>query len=62
VEKIKYDNIKQEAERLGVRISWLYQQVRKKGEDRFPHVKAGKYLRFVPEWSDAHLKKQSERQ
>ena len=32
---------------LKVPRSWIYQHVRKAGPDRLPHVKLGKYLRFV---------------
>jgi excisionase family DNA binding protein len=32
---------------LKVPKSWIYQHVRKSGSDRLPHVKLGKYLRFV---------------
>ncbi len=53
---ITYQNARETSERLGVPITWVYLHVRKKGEDRIPHRKAGKYLRFVPEGVDRWLK------
>jgi len=34
------------AETLSVPISWIYSRTRIKGEDRIPHIRAGKYVRF----------------
>lgn len=31
---------------LRVPPSWVYERVRKRGKDRMPHLKVGKYLRF----------------
>ena len=31
---------------LKVPISWVYERTRRRGRDRIPHVKLGKYLRF----------------
>jgi hypothetical protein len=55
-----YLTAEQEAERLGVPLSWIYTRVRKKGEERLPHFKAGKYLRFLPEITDAWLENRSD--
>jgi excisionase family DNA binding protein len=34
------------AEFLRVPPSWVYERTRRRGTDRLPHVKVGKYLRF----------------
>ena len=31
---------------LHVPVSWVYERTRRRGRDRIPHVKLGKYLRF----------------
>jgi len=31
---------------LRVSPSWVYERVRKRGRDKLPHLKIGKYLRF----------------
>ena len=33
---------------LKVPVSWVYERSRRRGRDRIPHVKLGKYLRFSP--------------
>lgn len=42
------------AQLLHVPISWVYERTRRRGVDRMPHFKLGKYLRFsreeVLEW------------
>jgi excisionase family DNA binding protein len=42
------------AEMLRVPVSWVYEHVRCDGEDRLPHFKLGKYVRFhasaIREW------------
>jgi excisionase family DNA binding protein len=38
--------VKEVAGMLNVPVSWIYERTRKKGQDRLPHVKLGKYLRF----------------
>jgi excisionase family DNA binding protein len=39
---------------LKVPISWIYERTRRRGIERLPHVKLGKYLRFsmpeIKEW------------
>jgi len=46
------------ADLLRVPKSWIYQRTRRRGIDRLPHVKLGKYLRFrIPEvhkWLDQY--------
>jgi excisionase family DNA binding protein len=41
---------------LRVSSSWVYERVRKRGRDKMPHLKIGKYLRFrlneVRTWID----------
>jgi len=34
------------AELLRVPTSWVYERTRRRGMDRLPHIKIGKYLRF----------------
>jgi len=31
---------------LHVPISWVYERTRRRGKERIPHIKLGKYLRF----------------
>lgn len=31
---------------LRVPISWVYERTRRRGNERLPHIKMGKYLRF----------------
>jgi excisionase family DNA binding protein len=31
---------------LKVPVSWVYERTRRRGRDRIPHFKLGKYLRF----------------
>ena len=33
---------------LHVPISWVYERTRRRGKERIPHIKLGKYLRFEP--------------
>ena len=41
---------------LKVPKSWVYDRTRKRGRDRLPHIKLGKYLRFeegaIREWME----------
>ena len=45
------------ASALKVPDSWVYERTRRSGNDRIPHIKLGKYLRFrwavVREWLDS---------
>ena len=45
------------AELLRVPVSWVYERTRRRGIERLPHLKIGKYLRFCREdilgWIDA---------
>ena len=34
------------AELLKVPVSWVYERTRRRGAERLPHLKIGKYLRF----------------
>jgi len=38
--------VREVAEFLRVPASWVYERTRRRGRDRLPHVKIGKYLRF----------------
>ncbi|HXZ32580.1 MAG TPA: helix-turn-helix domain-containing protein [Terriglobales bacterium] len=33
---------------LKVPVSWVYERTRRRGIDKLPHVRLGKYLRFDP--------------
>jgi predicted DNA-binding transcriptional regulator AlpA len=41
---------------LHVPVSWVYERTRRRGKERIPHRKLGKYLRFeraeVRAWAD----------
>ncbi len=45
------------AEALKVPVSWIYERSRRRGAERIPHIKLGKYLRFesdaVQKWISA---------
>lgn len=34
------------ARSLNVPVSWVYERTRRRGRERIPHIKLGKYLRF----------------
>lgn len=53
-------DVKAAAELLNVPESWIYQHVRARAEERLPHFKLGKYIRFsakaLTQWLEArHL-------
>jgi excisionase family DNA binding protein len=37
------------AETLKVPVSWVYERTRRRGAEKMPHIKLGKYLRFERE-------------
>ena len=39
-------NVADTARVLNVPVSWVYERTRRRGRDRIPHIKLGKYLRF----------------
>lgn len=47
-------DVAETARMLRVPISWVYDRTRRRGKERIPHLKLGKYLRFettaVREW------------
>lgn len=47
-------SISEVARALNVPVSWVYGRTRRRGKERIPHIKLGKYLRFentqVQEW------------
>ena len=55
---LNYDlmTISEIAQVLHVPNSWVYQRTRRRGKERIPHIKLGKYLRFelaiVRTWLD----------
>lgn len=50
-------DVAETARLLHVPVSWVYDRTRRRGRDRIPHIKLGKYLRFeitsVREWLNA---------
>ena len=54
----KYNNAAEEAERLGVKISWIWEKAR---AGKIPCSKIGKYYFFDPRQTDAWIKNQSGR-
>ncbi len=43
------------AEFLKVPASWVYERTRRRGRDRLPYIKMGKYLRFRSRDLEAYL-------
>ena len=47
-------DVAETARMLRVPVSWVYERTRRRGNERIPHIKLGKYLRFeiatVREW------------
>jgi excisionase family DNA binding protein len=41
--------IREVSQSLKVPVSWVYERTRRRGIERMPHIKLGKYLRFEPE-------------
>lgn len=56
---IRYETIKDLADRTKMSVSWWYGQTRKTGQGTVPRIKKGKYILFVPEEVDAWLKNQT---
>ena len=57
-------DVKAAAELLNVPESWIYQHVRARAEEKLPHFKLGKYIRFsakaLTQWLEArHLSDQT---
>ena len=48
------------AQTLRVPVSWVYERTRRRGFERVPHIKLGKYLRFDPNTVFAWLKSMRE--
>lgn len=50
-------DVTETARMLRVPVSWVYERTRRRGRERLPHLKLGKYLRFeiaaVREWLNA---------
>ena len=46
------------ADLLQVAPSWIYERTRRRGADRLPHIKLGKYLRFEEDAVRAFLERQ----
>lgn len=49
------------ADLLQVGPSWIYERTRRRGADRLPHIKLGKYLRFEEDAIRAFLERQRAR-
>ena len=51
-------DVPEAAARLNVPKSWIYQHVQARAEDKLPHFKVGKYIRFsaqaLTQWLEAH--------
>jgi excisionase family DNA binding protein len=51
-------DVKEAAALLRVPESWIYQHVRARAEEKLPHFKLGKYIRFsakaLTQWLDRH--------
>jgi len=52
-------NVKDLAQRLNVKPSWVYARTRERGPDTIPVVRVGKYLRFRVEDVISWLERQS---
>jgi hypothetical protein len=39
--------------------SWVYSRTRMKGQNRLPHIKAGKYIRIIPHEADEWMRRMS---
>jgi excisionase family DNA binding protein len=48
------------AQTLRVPVSWVYERTRRRGLERMPHIKLGKYLRFDPNTVSEWLKSMRE--
>ena len=50
-------DVAETAHMLHVPVSWVYERTRRRGKEKIPHLKLGKYLRFeiaiVREWLNA---------
>jgi len=42
----EFMDVAETARVLKVHVSWVYERTRRRGQDRIPHIKLGKYLRF----------------
>ena len=46
---------------LNVPVSWVYERTRRRGAERLPHLKLGKYLRFsvpdIMQWLESHYRR-----
>ena len=51
------ETLQEFCDRWKLPLSWGYRHTRMKGPDRLPHIKAGKYIRVIPEEADAWMKK-----
>jgi excisionase family DNA binding protein len=55
VETVRLLTVQEVAELLRVPVSWVYERTRRRGTERIPHVKMGKYVRFRPAEIEAYL-------
>jgi hypothetical protein len=49
------------ARMLNVTVSWMYEHIRADANDRVPHVKLGKYVRFHPDDLRAYVNAKRQR-
>ena len=52
-------NVTEAAARLGVRKSWIYEQTRRLTAAAIPHVRIGRYVKFVPAALDQWVAQQT---
>lgn len=60
-ERLYPETLQEFCGRWKVPISWGYQHTRMKGPDRLPHIKAGKYIRVLPEEGDRWMAARSKK-
>jgi excisionase family DNA binding protein len=48
------------AEMLKVPVSWIYARTRRRRGDRLPHIRLGKYIRFIEADVYRYLERQKE--
>jgi hypothetical protein len=57
IKPIRPETLVEFCERWNVPLSWGYRYTRMKGEKRLPHIKAGKYIRVIPEEGDSWMQR-----
>jgi len=52
---VRVETLQQFCDRWQLPISWGYRYTRLEGPEGLPHVKAGKYIRVIPDVGDAWM-------